>query len=347
KGATDLFLAQTAVYDLLLGVEQHQGKIVLILDQFDRFCHIASSELTMLLRALRDSFKETLIYIVGMRQAAMYMPEPDVMGELYQLLDMHICWVGAMSKVDAREFIVREVGRGQQTMPVNENEMLITLTGGYATLLKAACAWWSLVDNRPPVNKWKSILVQHPPIKIRLDELWHGLTQEDQWTMGRLQSGIEATKAKLSQKVLIRLGNRGVCFFDGDTWQINGTLLADFVQTAVKQGLGRIWQDALTGDLYQGVQRIDGLRPLEEALLAFLIQNPYKPHTKSELITQVWPEGTHREGVTDDSLYQIVRGVRSKIEPKGADVPVYLRTKRGVTEGGYQFFAEGYPAITS
>ncbi|MCP4417424.1 MAG: hypothetical protein GY805_12440, partial [Chloroflexi bacterium] len=118
KGATDLFLAQTAVYDLLLGVEQHQGKIVLILDQFDRFCHTASSELTMLLRALRDSFKETLIYIVGMRQAAMYMPEPDMMGELYQLLDMHICWVGAMSKVDAREFIVREVGRGQQTMPV-------------------------------------------------------------------------------------------------------------------------------------------------------------------------------------------------------------------------------------
>ena len=89
-------------FDLLAAVELEQGRLVLILDQFDRFCQTASPELTMLLRALRDSFKETLSYLVGMRQAAMYMSEPEVLGELYQLLDTHVCWVGAMQQDDAR-----------------------------------------------------------------------------------------------------------------------------------------------------------------------------------------------------------------------------------------------------
>lgn len=343
KATTDLFLAQTAVYDLLLGVEQHQGQLVLILDQFDRFCQTASPELTMPLRALRDSFKETLSYIVGMRQAVMYLPNPEALGDLYQLLDTHVCWVGAMKEADVRQFINQEMQRGQKTMRENEIEQLVALTGGYASLLKAACAWCMSLKKRPSPDKWGAILTQLPTIKTRLNELWRGLTQEDQWVLGRLQSGVDSTQTQLSEGVLTRLTHRGVCKFLDERWQINGTLLYHFVQTAVKQGLGRIWQDDLTGELYQGVQRVEELRPLEEALLTFLIHHPYKPHSKSELIRQVWPEGTQREGVTDDSLYQIVRRVRQKIEPEGAESPVYLRTKRGVSEGGYQFFPEGSP----
>ncbi len=350
KGTTDLFLAQTAVYDLLLGVEQHQGQLVLILDQFDRYCQTASPELTMPLRALRDSFKETLLYIVGMRQAVMYMPNPEVLGDLYPLLDMHVCWVGAMKEADARQFIVHEMRRGKQTISEHEIERLITLTGGYASVLKAACAWFMSLEKRPSTNRqqsadeWHALLAPLPTIKNRLNDLWQGLTQEDQWVLGRLQSGAKSAQEMLSTEVLARLGHRGVCRLEDDSWHINGTLLHDFVQTAVKQGLGRIWQDELTGELYQGLQRVDGLRPLEEALLIFLIHHPYKPHSKSELIRQVWPEGTQRAGVTDDSLYQIVGRVRQKIEPEEADSFVYLRTKRGVNEGGYQFFPEGYPA---
>lgn len=111
----------------------------------------------------------------------------------------------------------------------------------------------------------------------------------------------------------------------------------------MQRGLGRIWQKELTGEIFQGNQRLDGLRLLEEALLSFLIRHPYKFYTKSNIIRQVWPEGTHLEGVTDDSLYQVVRRVRQQIEPQTAESHVYLLTKRGVDEGGYQFFPEGRP----
>jgi DNA-binding response OmpR family regulator len=161
--------------------------------------------------------------------------------------------------------------------------------------------------------------------------------------LANLPDDSQPNGASSSTAVLLSLGYRGMCQQIGVGWQINGGLLHDFVQTAVQRGLGRIWQDGRTGALFQGSQRLVGLRPLEEALLAYLVQHPYKPHTKSELIGQVWPEGTQIEGVTDDSLYQVVRGVRQKIEPETAVAPVYLLTKRGVDEGGYQFFPEGNP----
>ena len=340
----DPFLAQTAVYDLLVAVEKTQGRVVLILDQFDRFCHDASPEVTLLLRGLRDSFKETLIYLVGMRQAVMYMPEPTVLGELYQLLDSHVCWVGAMSQADAQQLINREAYRAQQSMTQAEIDRLIALTGSFAALLKAACAWWLALSERPSLTNWRHHLGHYPTIQRRLTDIWQGLTQEDQWLMAQIRSDTLPGQASDAADALVRLAQRGLCEQIAGQWQIKGELLHDFVQTAVQPGLGRIWQKALTGELYQGKKRLEGLRPLEEALLIFFVQNPYKPHTKSEIIRQVWSDGTQIEGVTDDSLYQTVRSVRQKIEPETADSPVYLLTKRGVTEGGYQFFPEGYPA---
>ncbi len=152
KQTRDLFLAQTAVHDLLAAVEQQGGRVVLILDQFDHFCRTASAELTMLLRSLRDSFRETLIYFVGMRQTVIYMPEPQMLGELYQLLDTHVCWVGAMRPVDAQMFIAQELGRANRQATAEEITLLLALTGGYAALLKAACAWWLTVPERPSLD---------------------------------------------------------------------------------------------------------------------------------------------------------------------------------------------------
>ncbi len=344
KATTDLFLAQTAVYDLLAAVAQQQGLVVLILDQFDRFCRRAEPELTLCLRALRDSFKDTTLYIVGMRQAPLRLAEPELLGELFQLLDTHVCWVGAMGWADSQAFIAQEVGRVAQATTEAEAARLFAITGGYPALLKAACAWLVRQPQRPSPNDWFYTLRQQPTIKNRLAEIWQALTQEEQWLLAELSGGAQPHPDSIAPEVVLQLVQRGLCQRTEQGCQVHGELLADFVQTAAQHGLGRIWREAQSGALYQGTQRLVRLRPLEEALLSFLVQHPYKPHTKSALIQAVWPEGTHIDGVTDDSLYQVVRGVRQKIEPKTAESPVYLVTKRGVDEGGYQFFPEGNPA---
>lgn len=72
----------------------------------------------------------------------------------------------------------------------------------------------------------------------------------------------------------------------------------------------------------------------EERLLDYLQAHPQQVCAKDDLIRAVWPEDqVFERGVRDDSLAQIVRRVREKIEPD-ASHPRYLLTVPG---RGYRF----------
>ena len=50
-------------------------RVVLVVNRFDRFCETSTPQMVNSLRTLRDRFKETLSYIVGMRQEVIYLPD--------------------------------------------------------------------------------------------------------------------------------------------------------------------------------------------------------------------------------------------------------------------------------
>jgi DNA-binding response OmpR family regulator len=114
------------------------------------------------------------------------------------------------------------------------------------------------------------------------------------------------------------------------------------VANAEGRGSGKIWLDEKTDELYQGQTLLEGLTDLERGVLHFLVRHPRMRHAKTDLIVNTWPDELRQQGVTDDSLYQIIRGLRKKIEPNPAR-PCYIITWRGRPEGGYQFFPEGRP----
>ena len=58
----------------------------------------------------------------------------------------------------------------------------------------------------------------------------------------------------------------------------------------------------------------------------------FPPSSAVELIEGVWPDDVVEGGIMDDVLYQVVRGLRRKIEPEP-----------GRPEGGCQLFPEGRP----
>jgi len=68
RAAGDPFLPQSALRELLLDLQERRTRVALILDRFDSFCENVSHEMTGTLRGLRDSFKDTICYIVGMRR---------------------------------------------------------------------------------------------------------------------------------------------------------------------------------------------------------------------------------------------------------------------------------------
>jgi hypothetical protein len=132
----DPFLSQSALREVLLLFRKEKARLVLVLDPFDQFCRTASTQILNNLRGLRDSFKTTLSYLVGLRQELAYVRDPVELEELYEILDIHLCWLGPMEQDDAR-WVIGQVEEGAGTSFAEEHiEHLIGLTGGYPSLLR-------------------------------------------------------------------------------------------------------------------------------------------------------------------------------------------------------------------
>lgn len=134
----------------------------------------------------------------------------------------------------------------------------------------------------------------------------------------------------------------GLCQQGADGWRICSALLRSYIGRLEDRSAGEIWMDGATGELYQGESPLTNLAPLERELLRFLVAHPLVRHTKTNLIYSAWPDEPYPLERSDDSVYQVIRGLRIKIEPDPSK-PRYIVTWRGVgaQEGGYQFLPKG------
>lgn len=348
KAVQDAFLVQSALRDLLQELQEQKWQVTVIMDRFDDFCHVATPAMTNTLRNLRDSFKGNLTYLAGMRRDPRYLPNPLALGELYELLDTRVCWVGCMEREDVCRLIAEETVTAESPPDEQTQERLLVLTGGYPALLKVVCAWWLKTTPRPMFADWQQILLTQSAVKHRLQEIWMGLTEEEHLALAELGKISEPTPPKLlkihpgNQAVLYGLATKGICCETAAGWSFFGELFGGYVKTAVSHPRGRIHHDPTTGEIFQGHTPLAKLSPLEKNVLKFFLENPYTQHTKTDIILKTWPKEKHKKGVSDDSLFQVITVLRQTIEPSLA-TPCYIRGWRGHPEGGYQFFPEGYP----
>jgi hypothetical protein len=359
----DPLLCQSALREVILLLQERDARLVLVLDPFDAFCQAATLGVFGNMRGLRDSFKTTLSYIVGSRQELAAVRDPMEMGELYEILDINQCWLGAMEAQDAR-WVIRQVEEtiGQPFAPA-EVERLIDVTGAYPSLLRAASLWLTTARS-PPANAWVERLLAQRSIQYRLGEIWAGLTGEEQ----RALSGVHALRPTIAasatasetasasragdrayqnlalqgRSVLARLASMGLCRRSGSGWHIRSELLASYVGSITEESHDEIWLDRNSGELYQGQSPLTNLAPLERELLRFFVAHPLVRHTKTDLILNAWPDEPYPLERSDDSVYQVIRGLRIKVEPDPSK-PRYIVTWRGsgAQEGGYQFFPKG------
>lgn len=355
RATLDPFLAQSALHEALFTFQAEETLVVLVLNRFDRFCQL-SLRMINTLRGLRDSFRETLCLIAGMPQEAAYLPNPEALGDLYELLDSHICWIGAMNESDARWVITQATHTATQSPTEQEIAAMLSLAGNFPVLLKAVGQWW--LDHRGlPVNEWRDALREEPSLEHRLTKMGKGLTQEEQFALAAVhewqvrvlrESGVTLkqafeTLAREYGHILPRLVVKGVCERTDTGWQIKGELLTDYIERVGPLGRGRIRLDEETEEIYQGLIRLeDELTPQEKRLLRFLIENPQKPHTYDALIDQVWYEDeAAKYGITSGDVQRLVSGLRKKIETIPSE-PQYIINWRG-KPGGYRFYPEGRP----
>jgi Transcriptional regulatory protein, C terminal len=361
RATTDPFLTQTALYELLLAFQGAEVRVVLVMNRFDRFCETSTPQMVNTLRSLRDRFKETLSYIVGMRQEVAYLPDPAILGDMLELFDSHICHVGAMTADDSRHMLANVLHTALARPSDADVEAMLRFSGGFPSMLKAIAQWWILTPQHPPAPAdWLAPLFDNAAIQHRLERLWQGLTQEEKLALSEVhkqhivqrQVPERETSAEVrlrrgpsrdrSLAVLQSLAAKGCCVHDGASWWVNGELLATFVARLTGRIRGRIWLDEPARIIYQGQQPIDDLTPLEFNILRFLITHPRMRHTSDMIIDNVWPEEENKEAVTPNNLQVHISSIRRKLEPNPA-APRFLITWHG-RPGGYQFFPEGKPA---
>jgi hypothetical protein len=258
---------------------------VLVIDRFDRFCEGATPQLADTLRGLRDSFKDALSYIVGMRQEIFYFADQEALGELYELLDIYTCWIQPMAEADARWLIHQETEPADQQVGEAEIGRLLALSGGHPALLKAACYVWLTQPGAAEALVAEDMLGR-PAVSYRLEQLWRSLTLAEQDGLQALLGAPEQTRRLTlpdERPILDRLARRGLIHETADSWRIRGELLAAYVGRA-RHSPGRIWLDEGADILYQGRAPLEHLTPLERSLLQYLVRHPYLRHTHSALI---------------------------------------------------------------
>ncbi len=353
KTTRDPFIAQSALYELFFAFQAEQTRVVLVLNRFDHFCQIATPQMLNTLRGLGDSFKDILCFIVGMRQEVAYLPDPAVLGDMYELLDSHICWVGAMGDADAR-WVIRQATQTASDLPDDKVDMMVALAGNFPVLLKAIGYWW-LEHQDVPSDEWLDLLTQERNFVYRLARMWKGLTQEEQFALSELQLWkMKAAKfnrnsapvneyiRKLNVEhggVLSRLVDKGVCMQGSHGWRARGALFADYVKRMGPSSRGRIRIDAKTEDLYQGLTPLRNLTPQEEVLLRYLIKHPHERLSYSDLLGVVY-EGEAYYHRTRQDLFTLIRSLRKKIEVVPSN-PLFIINYTSKPEGGYQFYPEG------
>jgi hypothetical protein len=265
-GALELF---AAVESYLAG---SQRVLCFLLDRTERLRADKQEKLWNNLRALRDTHKYRLCYVLARRAEL----QPD--NEFAELFFGNTLWLGPLSEADTLWNIARFQQRVKQGWPQEDIQAIASLSGGYPSLVKALCE----VKAQSGAMDYEAVSM-HPAVRRRIEEFWADAPTEEM----------------LRRSVL-----------DGHRLLKSGQVAAlDTAELTAK----------------------------EHALLSYLQAHPGEVCEKHILIEAVWPEDkVYEAGIRDDSLAQLVRRLRGKIEPDPGE-PRYILTVPG---RGYRFIPD-------
>jgi len=135
----ELFAFENALDQLM----SENGPLCLLFDRFDALPDSALPLISSNLRALRDAYKYQLTYVTATRRPL------DPHSELAELFYAHTLWLGPLSESDVRWNVTRYADRIGVEWGSNVADMLIKLTWGYPSLLRAACEAYASMDAPP------------------------------------------------------------------------------------------------------------------------------------------------------------------------------------------------------
>ncbi len=331
--------ARRLLKELVLAVEPELTP-VLILDGLDQVQQALNRSLFNYLGHLRNARPlRNLVYILVTRRP------PEHLYELQELMD-DPCFIRPLVPRDAQGLLDRDQVRLNYTFDPAVRERLIACTGGHPGLLKNAgeLVASGRVDGRLPEAEMARQMLQSEKVCRLGLELWADLSGAEQAVLlnvtRAVPSGGTAEASFLEQNGLLKRVPR-----DGaDELALFCPLFAALVQDqAGSAGAVRItavFPNQARIEAVAGEKRIV-LAPRLFALLSALAEAPGRVLTNDVIIAQVY--GDEADGVSDAALAQLVKRLRSLLDPVAREMsgdPTFtsVETVWGV---GYRFCNRG------
>ncbi len=298
--------------------QQPQGRVVLLLDEFDAVFRSLDPSLFRCLRAIRDMHKDQVSYIITVASDLAHLRDDLAPVEhFYRLVSRNTCGLGPYDAADARRMIDYLASRRSVELGATDIARLIELSGGHAGLIKATLSllWGAHQDGG--LAELTPGLSGEPAIQTECRKVWDSLPESEQAALRALARGMHADPLALHSLEIKGLVQRGRLF---------SPLFADFIPLPA-QGLSVRRSPPV---VQIADRRVETLTELEFETLAFLYERQGQVCTKDELIANVYRQQYDRMagGVSDEALQTLISRLRNKIEPE-RQRPRYIVTVRG------------------
>jgi len=304
--------------------------LCLLFDEFDEIYTALDNRALLNLRALRDRFRDRLVYSTATRRSLPELRGHAIEDEFAELFSRFTYNMPLLSIAESLALIA---GLNLSGLKKGFNEKASELAGGHPGMLVAIS---QALAHLP--KDWEgdpaSYVRLEPQPRAECMKLWHQLNEEER---AGLTSLVLEQKAGLPRQQLRHLDSLGMLAAN----QPFSPIFADFIARKSRghdvevQG---VYLDTDSGDVWVDGVRIPVLTDLEYRLLELLYERRDKLTDKFQIVIAVWGE-EYLGSVDDARVEKLISRLRGKIEPNPAN-PIYLITRRG---RGYKLLSTPIP----
>jgi len=299
--------------------EQIDGRLCLLFDEFGEIYAALDDRALLNLRALRDRFRDHLVYTSATWRSMPELRGDDVEDEFAELFSRFTYPMPLLDDVEAADFL-----EGLKLVLLDESlkSEALHLSGGHPGMLVGIA---QVLTHIP--DEWKkqpaSFVRLEPQPRAECMKLWDQLNQDERAALIAL---VLDPKSGLPRQQNRHLHSLGLLRDD----QIFSPIFADFVG---RKGRGSeinsqgVYLDVDSGDVWVDGVRVPVLTDLEYRLLELLYERRDKLTDKYQIVTAVWGE-EYLGSVDDARVEKLISRLRGKIEPDPTN-PRYLITRRG------------------
>jgi hypothetical protein len=217
--------------------------LTLCFDEFDFVFERFDASLFRNLRALRDSYKYKLTYMVATRKQLPYQRPQEQWPEVetfYELFSDNTFAIGPYDDKDATEMIIDLESRYEYGLRPRTRELLINVTGGHPGLIGASFRHIEQVKAQPnSPQQMAQLLVNEPTTWKECRKIWDPLLPQERVvlkrlaTHGRLGRDDQGALAELKSKGLVKeVQNKGISLNKATSDTIFSPIFQEFARAA-------------------------------------------------------------------------------------------------------------------